>query len=150
MNAAFDWVDTITRVAVLLAIPGSFVAAAWIVYNRWRIRGVAALTGLSALAFGYSAYRWICSRPLTCDVFGASPWFLTGNPYYFTHYVPLLTLMSGVAFGAAAAVVSWRRRESRNRLWPATLLMGVGAAIVAWIVAWVLLGEGSRVLTAAA
>ena len=32
MNAAFDWLDTITRVAVLLAIPGSFVAAAGIVY----------------------------------------------------------------------------------------------------------------------
>jgi hypothetical protein len=149
MDAASGWLESLFHILIFFAIPTAFVGAAWIAYGRWSRSGLTALTALCALAFGYAGYRWICSKPLTCDVGGTSPWFMTGNPHYFTLYVPLLALMAGISFGAAAIVVA-RRRARTDHLWPETLVFGVGAAIAAWIVAWVVLGVGSRLLSAAA
>lgn len=114
----------------LALLVGTWPAYVWL---AWRTRRAAGRAGLVALwlgasaIYGYLRYRLTCSQGLTCDVGGTSPYFVSGTPYYFIHYVPVFAAIGLVAFGVASAVVD--RRATGDDLPPRTLTLGTLATM---------------------
>ena len=122
----------------LLLLVGAWPAYVWLAWRVRRRAGRGALValwiGASAL-WGYLRYRLACGAALTCDVGGTSPYFLSGTPYYFTHYVPVFAAIALVAFGAASVVVDrWAAGgHARNVLSPRKLALGALLAIAVFV-----------------
>lgn len=114
----------------------AFVALAWMAYRRGGWRPLLALWIGASLAYGYASYRLTCAQGLTCDVGGTSPWFVSGTPYYFTHYVPLFTGIGLAAFGAGSLVVVRMADDGPRR----TIALGTLAAFGGWIAAVMVAG----------
>jgi len=132
-----------------LAICATYVAGAWVLYRRGRRGSLLALWIGYSLAYGYVMYRWTCAQALTCDVSGTSSHFSTGNPRYFTMYVPYYAFLGLVTFGAASLFIRSRFRTHREApLWPGTLGLGVLTAVGGWVAGMVAIGA-ARLLGAA-
>jgi hypothetical protein len=127
---------TVVALFLLIGIWPAYVALAWRVRRGAGRRALwASWIGVAA-GYGYLRYRFTCSQALTCDVGGQSPYFLSGNPYYFTHYVPVFAAIGLVAFGAATLVVDgWRNAGVENRSFTRTVVMGTLVAITGFILA---------------
>jgi hypothetical protein len=133
---------TVFGVALLI---GTWPAYVWLAWHTRRAAGRRPLVFLwigASAVYGYLRYRYTCGQPLTCDVGGTSPYFLSGNPYYFIHYVPVFAVIGLVAFGVASVIVDLRGRGG-VRGWSAarTLVLGTLGAMAGFIVASLVAGS---------
>jgi hypothetical protein len=131
-----DAMTTVFGVALLI---GAWPAYVWLALHTRRAAGRRPLVllwiGASAV-YGYLRYRYTCSQALSCDVGGTSPYFLSGIPYYFIHYVPVFAAIGLVAFGVASVIVELRARGGvRGRSAARTLALGTVGAMASFILA---------------
>lgn len=127
-----------TVIGVVLLI-GIWPAYVWLAWHTRRVAGRRPLVllwiGASAV-YGYLRYRHICTQPLTCDVGGTSPYFLSGHSYYFIHYVPVFAVIGLVAFGVASAIVDRAQgRDARVSLSGRTVAVGAVTTFAVFIAA---------------
>ena len=98
----------VARIFLLLfAIPAAFAIAAWLVYRRYQVVGLALLWAISSALYGFLSFRALCSRPVTCDV-GSDPY----STEYLISVAPPFALAAAMAFGAVGVLVILRSRRA--------------------------------------
>jgi hypothetical protein len=114
-------------IATLLAIVGSFLAAARLVYRRWRGLGIGLLWTGAVTLYAYGSFRLECSRPVTCDV-GPDPFSM----HYLVTVAPSYAIVAGIAFGLIALLTVLQLRRTGT-------VQSIGATIgtlIAGLLGW--------------
>jgi hypothetical protein len=107
-----------------------YTAAAWIIYRRWRLIGVAILWLCCSAAYGYMAFGPACPFVFTCNV-------PASEVAYLRHVGLFYALVGAIGFlGATAVVIRAARSAGIHRLRGTELVSGTLATVAGWILAW--------------